>query len=80
MAEHFMRHPTLSAYPLILWETTQGKANRGRRRLNCVDMLRKYTGLIQKKDIITIMLGRYVWRELSNTDSQVEDQQDHPRM
>ena len=35
-----IRHPELSAHPLILWEPTQGKANRGRRRLNYVDMLR----------------------------------------
>ena len=28
-------------HPLILWETTQGKANKGRRRLNYVDVLKK---------------------------------------
>ena len=43
MAGHCIRYPELSAHPLILWEPTQGKSNRGRRRLNYVDMLRKDT-------------------------------------
>ena len=32
--------------PLILWEPAQGKANRGHRRLNYVDVLKKDTGLL----------------------------------
>ena len=34
MAGHCIRHPELSAHPLITWEPKQVKANRGRRRLN----------------------------------------------
>ena len=30
MAGHCIRHPELYTHPLILWEPTQGKANRGR--------------------------------------------------
>ena len=41
MAGHCIRHPEISTYPLILCEPTQGKANRGSRRLNYVDMLKK---------------------------------------
>ena len=41
MAGHCIRHPELSTHQLILWEPTQGKANRGRRQLNYVDVLKK---------------------------------------
>ena len=46
MAGHCIRHPEISSHSLILRESTQGKANRGRRLLNNVDMLRKYNGLL----------------------------------
>ena len=36
MAGHCIQHPELSTHQLILWEPTQGKANRGRRRLTLV--------------------------------------------
>ena len=49
-----------SAHPLSLWEPKQCKVNRCRRRLNYVDMLRKYTGLLYKQDIRTSMLDRDV--------------------
>jgi len=32
LAGHCVRHPELSANPLILWEPTQGTARRGRNR------------------------------------------------
>ena len=64
---------------LYIWEPTQGIANRGRRHLNYVDMLIKYNCIHDKKDIRTGILNRNFWRELSNTDARVEDQQDHPR-
>ena len=41
MAGHCIRHPELSTHPLTVWEPTQGKANRGRRRFNYVDVLTK---------------------------------------
>ena len=47
MAGHYIRHPELSAHPLIIWQHTQGKANRG-RRYNYVNMLRKESGLLGK--------------------------------
>ena len=40
-----------------------GEVNRGSRRLNYVDMLRKYTGLLEKQDIRTSVLDRDGWRE-----------------
>ena len=40
MTGHCIRHPELSIHPLILWKPAQGKANRGRRRLNYVDVLK----------------------------------------
>ena len=41
MSCHCIRHPELSTHPLILWEPTQGRANRGHRQLNYVDVLKK---------------------------------------
>ena len=38
----------LNYHLLIVWEHTQGKANICCRRLNYVDMLGKYTGLLEK--------------------------------
>ena len=49
MAEHCVRHPELSVHPLILWEPSQGKASRGRRKLRNVDMLKKDCGLHEKE-------------------------------
>ena len=63
MAGHCIRHPQLSTNPLILWEPTQGKANRGRRRLNYVDVFKKDTCLLEKEEIRTSMLDRDIWRE-----------------
>ena len=51
IAGNCIRHPELSVRPLILWEPTRDNANRGHRRLNYVDILRKYTGLLEKYDI-----------------------------
>ena len=78
MAAHCIRYPELSSYPLILWEPTQGKANRGRRRLNYVYVLKKDTGLLEKEEIRTSMLDRDILRELTHTDARV-DYQDHHR-
>ena len=47
MAGHCIRHPELSTHQLIVWEPTQGIANRGRRRLNYIDMLKKDTGILE---------------------------------
>ena len=56
IAGHCIRHPELSTHSLILWEPTQGKANRGRRRLNYVDVLKRDTGILEKEEIRTSML------------------------
>ena len=51
MTGYCIRHLELSAHPLILSEHTQGKANRVRSHLNYVDILRKYTGLLEKQEL-----------------------------
>ena len=76
MAGHCIRHSELSTHPLTVWEPTQGKANRGRRRLNYVDVLTKDTGLLEKEEIRTSMLDRDIRRELTRTDARVDDR-DH---
>ena len=53
-------------------------ANRGRRRFNYVDVLKKDTGLLEKEEIRTGMLDRYIRQELTHTDSRVDDE-DRPR-
>ena len=77
MAGHCI-YPELSIHTLILWEPTQGKANIGRRRLNYVDVLKKDTGILEKEVIISSMLDRDIWWELTHTDARVDDE-DHPR-
>ena len=42
-------------------------------------ILIKFTGLLDNLDIRTLMLDRDIWRDLSNTNSRVEDQQDYSR-
>ena len=61
-----------------MWEPTQGKDNRGRRRLNYVDVLKKDTCLLEKEEIRTIILDRDISRELTHTDAPVDDEY-HPR-
>ena len=78
MAGHCILHPELSTNPLVLWEPTQDNANRVRRRLNYIDVLKKDTGLLEKEEIISSMLDRDIWRELTHTDARVDDE-DHPR-
>ena len=73
MSGHCIWHPELSTHPLIVWEPTQGKVNRGRRRLNYVDVLKKDTGLLEKEEVRTSMLDRDIWRELTHTDVRVDD-------
>ena len=72
MAGHCVRHPELSVYPLIMWESSQGKASRGRRIISYVDMLKKDCGLHEKEEIRTSMLDRDVWRKLCHTDARVD--------
>ena len=55
MAGHCVRHLELSTHQLILREPTQGKAKRGRRRLNYVDVFKKDTGLLEKEEIRTMI-------------------------
>ena len=73
MAGHCIRYPELSTHQLIVWKPTQGKANRGRQRLNNVDVLTKDTGLLEKEEIRTSILDRDIWRELTHTDARVYD-------
>ena len=61
---HVLQYIELSAPPLILWEHSHGKANIDRRRLNYLDMLRKYTDLLDKQEIRTSMLDRDVCMDL----------------
>ena len=50
MAGHCIRHPELSTHPLILCENTQGNANRGRRRLNNVDVKKGHWSSREERD------------------------------
>ena len=72
MAGHCVRHPELSVHPLNLWEPSQGKASRGRRRISYVDILKKDCGLHEKEEIRTSILDRDVWRKLCHTDARVD--------
>ena len=62
LAGHCMRHPELSANPLILWEPKQGNRKRGRCRDTFVNVLKKDTGLSSNQELQTVMQDRFVWR------------------
>ena len=78
MVYHCIRPTELSTHPLILWEPTHGKANRGRPRFKYIDVLKKNIGLLEKEEIRISMLDRDIWLELTHTDARVDDE-DHPR-
>ena len=65
LSGHLIRHEEEIANKLVMWEpTTQGRANRGRRKTTYVDQLKRDTGLTQISEMKTVMLDREVWKEL----------------
>ena len=66
LAGHCYRHPELSAQPLVLWEPTQGRANRGRPRCSFISNLKRDTGAENTQELAALMKDRRIWKSLAN--------------
>ena len=69
VAGHCVRHSELEVSDLVLWESTQGKANRGSQRLTYVDMLRRDTGLDSTVEVRSLMQDMCKWRAMPRRSS-----------
>ena len=63
LAGHCVRHEEEIANKLVLWQPTEGRANRGRRPVNYIDNLKSDTGLEDISEIKTVMMDRVRWKE-----------------
>ena len=57
-----MRHVEEEASKIVLWEPIGGRANRGRKVTNYIDVLKKDTGLDNTSELQTAMQDRDMWR------------------
>ena len=66
LAGHCVRHPEERASKLVLWELLQGKAGRGRKPIDYIDVIRRDTGLEEVRDIRNVMMDRNLWKDIVN--------------
>ena len=62
LAGHCFRHKKLPASDLIIWAPSQGARTRGRRRITCIDVLKREAG-----ELAVCMMDCNVWRILIQT-------------
>ena len=62
LAGHCVRHTEEEASKTVLWEPTEGRANRGRKITTYVDVLKKDTGLDNITELQTAMKDRETWK------------------
>ena len=62
LAGHCVRHDEEIANKLVLWQPTDGHANRGRRRLTYIDNLLQDTGMHNASELRTAMTDRECWK------------------
>ena len=67
---HCMRHSKEEASKIVLWISTDGHPNRGRRKVTFIDNLLQDTDLESVQDLQTVMQDREHWR--SRVDSVVK--------
>ena len=58
LAGHCVRHEDEVANKLVLWQPTDGHANRGRQTMTYVDNLLQDTGLENRSELQTVMMDR----------------------
>ena len=63
LAGHCIRHTEEMANKLVLWQPTEGRTGRGRRRVTYVDTLLRDTGMENVQELWTIMEDRVEWRK-----------------
>ena len=59
---HCVRHDDEFANKLVLWQPTDGHANRGRQKMTYVDNLLQDTGLGKTSELQTVLVGRGCWK------------------
>ena len=62
LAGHCVRHEDEVANKLVLWQPTDGHANRGRQKITYVDNLQQDTGLGNIREMQTVMMDRGCWK------------------
>ena len=63
IAGHCMRHKEEIANKLVLWEPTEGRARRGRRKFTYIKALLDDTGMKNVQKLQTVMQDRDEWRK-----------------
>eukprot|EP00794_Sanderia_malayensis_P019667 gene19667-21614_t len=63
LADHCIPHDEEVASSLVLWQTTEGTVNRGRRRTTYVDNLMKDATCESAAEMRDLMVDRTCWRE-----------------
>ena len=63
IAGHCIRHSEEMASKLVLWEPTEGRTRRGRRRFTYIDALLEDTRMVNVQELRTIMQDRSEWRK-----------------
>ena len=66
LAGHCVRHPEEIASQLFLWEPSRGTANRGRKPVDFIDLIKRDTGLDSINEIKASMCDRNVWKGFVN--------------
>ena len=61
LAGHCVRHEDEVANKLVLWQPTDGHANRGRQKMTYVDNLLQDTGLGNTSELQTVWVDRGCW-------------------
>ena len=59
-----VRHPEEIASQLVLWQPLHGKARRGRKQTDFIDVIRRDTGLEAVHDIRNVMMDRNQWKDI----------------
>ena len=62
LAGHCVRHDDEVANKRVLWQPTDGHANRGRQNITYVDNLLQDIGLGNTSELQTVMMDRGCWK------------------
>ena len=66
IACHCVRHKDEACHDLILWKPRNGKRNRDRQPITCIDNLKNYTELDDVEEIRNFMSDREDWRKMKS--------------
>ena len=63
LAGHLIRHEEEVANKLVLWQPTDGRPSRGRKRRTYIQNLLEDTGTENVNEIINLMKDRNTWKD-----------------